>query len=82
LGSSSDGHIFTEHIPVSRKYPISFLTKQTISHLNDVINIMQRMGKCPNIFHAIHSYVRMVAVHPNASLDEPLPKLLLLGATT
>jgi hypothetical protein len=30
----------------------------------------------------MHFYVRMVAVHPDGNLDEPLPKLLLLGAKT
>jgi hypothetical protein len=82
LNSRSNGHILTKDIPVSSQDAISFFAKHTVSHLHNVINIMQRVSKRPNIFHAIHSYVRMVAVHPNASLDEPLPKLLLLGATT
>jgi hypothetical protein len=39
----SQRHILAEHIPVPRQDAISFLAKHPISHLNDVINIMQRM---------------------------------------
>ena len=53
LDGRCDGHILAKHIPVSRQYPISFLAKHTISHLHNVINIMQRMSKLPFTFHTL-----------------------------
>jgi hypothetical protein len=50
LDSRSNGHILTKDIPVPSQDAISLFAKHTISHLHNVINIMQRVSKCP--FHS------------------------------
>jgi hypothetical protein len=62
LGSSSDRQILPKDIPVPSQNPISLTTINTISQLNDVINIMQRMRQSP--FHSNLQYDGRILATP------------------